>query len=41
LIISARRWKPRRGGFRDRPLEATLVHAPTLSKAFSRGTRDH
>jgi len=41
FIISTRRWRPRRGGFRDRPLEAILVCAPTLSKASSRVTRDH
>ena len=33
--------EPRRGDFRDRPLEATLASVPTHSKAFSRGTRVH
>ena len=41
LTISARRWTPRRGDFRDRPLKATLTSVPTHSKAFSRGTKVH
>ena len=41
LIISAKRWRLRRGGFRDRPLEVILVPALILSKASSRGTRGH
>ena len=41
LTTSARRWRPRRGGFRDKPLGAILVHMPILNKASSRGSRDH
>ena len=41
MIISARKWRPRRGGFRDRPLEAILIRVLILSKVSSRGTRDH
>ena len=38
---SAKRWRLRRGGFRDRPLKVILVCAPTLNKASNRGTRGH
>ena len=41
LIISAKRWRPRRGGFRNRPLEVILICAPTHSKVSSKGTKDH
>jgi len=43
IVIDNKRkeMEPRRGGFRDRPLGAILIHAPILSKASNRGTRDH
>jgi hypothetical protein len=39
IVIDNKRkdMEARRGGFKDRPLEATLANVPTHSKASSRG----